>query len=275
MLSRPSGCRRRPRRGIRSRLVKTGRNDPCPCGSGAKVKRCCGVDGVRRSQDALEDLFSLAFYFPRQRPSSATFDAWAERVGDQLTRELLEEGLAELGAAERARIPAEFAAAHPQVWEKILDDVRGHDDAHQILLVGAVVAGLEERHRQVDPEALELLEMDEEAREDPVESLALTLAATDLWSAFEIIDATESFDKGATTAAIAEQLWSEWHEQRLEDLVHRVRELLPVAGFAAASSAIESGCRAFTRDPWVRTRLRSELLLDALPTAADILGLVA
>jgi uncharacterized protein YecA (UPF0149 family) len=23
-------------------LTKTGRNDPCPCGSGQKYKRCCG-----------------------------------------------------------------------------------------------------------------------------------------------------------------------------------------------------------------------------------------
>jgi uncharacterized protein len=25
------------------RAVKTGRNDPCPCGSRKKYKRCCGV----------------------------------------------------------------------------------------------------------------------------------------------------------------------------------------------------------------------------------------
>jgi hypothetical protein len=255
--------------------VKIGRNDLCPCGSGAKVKRCCGVDGVRRSQDALEDLFGLAFHFPRQRPASETFGAWAERARDPLTRELLQEGLVQLGAAEQARIPAEFAAAYPQVWETILDEAGGYDDALEALLTGAVVAGLEERQRQVDPAALELLEVDEEAREDPVESLALVLSATDLWNAFEVIDATESFGTGATTAVIAERLWTGWHEQRLEDLVHRLRERLPVAGFPTASSAIESGCRAFERDPWVRVRLRSELLLDALPTAADVLGLVA
>src|SRR6266478_2180554 len=156
---RLSGRRRRPGRGLRSRLVKMGRNDPCPCGSGAKVKRCCGVDGVRRSQDALEDLFSLAFHFPRQRPASGTFDAWAERAQDQLTRELLEEGLVQIGAAEQARIPAEFAAAYPQTWETILDEVGGHDDALQVLLIGAVVAGLEERQRQIGPASLELLEV--------------------------------------------------------------------------------------------------------------------
>jgi len=25
-----------------SRLLKVGRNDPCPCGSGKKYKNCCG-----------------------------------------------------------------------------------------------------------------------------------------------------------------------------------------------------------------------------------------
>jgi preprotein translocase subunit SecA len=25
--------------------AKVGRNDPCPCGSGKKYKKCCGVDG--------------------------------------------------------------------------------------------------------------------------------------------------------------------------------------------------------------------------------------
>ena len=28
--------------GIRRRLTKVGRNDPCPCGSLKKYKRCCG-----------------------------------------------------------------------------------------------------------------------------------------------------------------------------------------------------------------------------------------
>jgi uncharacterized protein len=37
--------RQRPdfQRGERPR--KTGRNDPCPCGSGKKYKKCCGLDG--------------------------------------------------------------------------------------------------------------------------------------------------------------------------------------------------------------------------------------
>ena len=27
---------------VRHRASKTGRNDPCPCGSGRKFKKCCG-----------------------------------------------------------------------------------------------------------------------------------------------------------------------------------------------------------------------------------------
>jgi hypothetical protein len=255
--------------------VKIGRNDRCPCGSGAKVKRCCGVEGVRRSREALEDLFGLAFHFPRQRPVSATFDAWAERAGDRLTRELLDEGLGQLGSTEQARIPEEFAATYPHLWETLLEEAGSRDEAPHVLLIGAVVAGLEERQRQLDPTALELLEVDEDAREDPVESLALVLVPGDLWSALEVVDAADSFDRGAATGVIAERLWSEWHEHRLHDLVLRLRSRLPIARFPAASSAIETACRTFERDGLVRNRLRAELLLDALPTAADALRLAA
>lgn len=32
-----------PHRPVASRSAKVGRNDPCPCGSGRKYKKCCGV----------------------------------------------------------------------------------------------------------------------------------------------------------------------------------------------------------------------------------------
>ena len=31
---------------------KTGRNDPCPCGSGKKFKKCCGKEKKLASRDA-------------------------------------------------------------------------------------------------------------------------------------------------------------------------------------------------------------------------------
>ena len=172
-------------------------------------------------------------------------------------------------------IPEEFAATHPQLWETLLNEAGSREEALQVLLVGAVVAGLEERQRPLDPAALQLLEVDEEAREDPVEVLALVLVPGDLWSALEIVDAIDSFDGGTTTGAIAERLWSDWHERRLHDLVLRLRSQLPAAQFPAASTALVTACGTFERDSLVRTRLRGELLLDALPTAADALRLAA
>ncbi|MFU8878027.1 MAG: SEC-C metal-binding domain-containing protein [Wenzhouxiangellaceae bacterium] len=34
-----------PRQPVRSQRI--GRNQPCPCGSGRKYKKCCGRPGVR------------------------------------------------------------------------------------------------------------------------------------------------------------------------------------------------------------------------------------
>ena len=70
---------------------KIGRNEPCPCGSGLKFKRCCGtiVDNQRRS----------ARVGPRQQ--------W------QLPREIYR-ALAEHEAKERARI-AKYGEGRPQI----------------------------------------------------------------------------------------------------------------------------------------------------------------
>jgi uncharacterized protein len=38
-----SAARSAPQR--RPTAPKTGRNDPCPCGSGKKFKKCCGAEG--------------------------------------------------------------------------------------------------------------------------------------------------------------------------------------------------------------------------------------
>ncbi|MCL2699053.1 MAG: DUF1186 domain-containing protein [Defluviitaleaceae bacterium] len=45
--------------------VKTGRNDPCPCGSGKKFKKCCiGESAVNR----LEDKYDLLERYPKDSP---------------------------------------------------------------------------------------------------------------------------------------------------------------------------------------------------------------
>ena len=34
-------------------MTKAGRNDPCPCGSGRKYKKCCELKGTRRTSYTL------------------------------------------------------------------------------------------------------------------------------------------------------------------------------------------------------------------------------
>ena len=40
--------------------MKTGRNDPCPCGSGKKHKKCCGQESARPESAVTLDLKELA-----------------------------------------------------------------------------------------------------------------------------------------------------------------------------------------------------------------------
>ena len=37
---------------VRREAPKVGRNDPCPCGSGQKHKKCCGRAGAGAAADA-------------------------------------------------------------------------------------------------------------------------------------------------------------------------------------------------------------------------------
>jgi hypothetical protein len=49
------------RRASMTGMGKVGRNDPCPCGSGRKVKQCCGVQRGPSEQDAARAFLSELF----------------------------------------------------------------------------------------------------------------------------------------------------------------------------------------------------------------------
>jgi SEC-C motif-containing protein len=255
--------------------VKVGRNDACPCGSGRKVKRCCGVDGIRarmrRTDDAVEELFGLASLFPRYRPASPSFDDWALTAPDELSREALGEGVAHLDAEERERIVGGFRGEYPELWSGVLHDFGDEALAINIVLAGAVVAGLWERRLPHDETSLEILEHDPEARADPVEALALTLDCHDLWSVIESGRAAEAVDNAPgrkmdrVLAAEAERLTTDWHRERLRVLVRRLREQLPEPAYPRASAALLRACERLLSDEALARRLRVELLLDSLP----------
>jgi hypothetical protein len=257
--------------------VKVGRNEPCPCGSGLKVKRCCGVDGVldreRRAADAASDLLSLAYFFPRCRPVSAAFDEWARTAPEEFSPGALEDGLAELDPDERERIVGGFRADHPTLWSDVVADFRNEQLAVELVLRGVVVIGVSERRQPMDGEGLEMLEQDAGARVDPADVLAYVLDCRGLWSvieSYQAVDALDEADDAAAErvlAATAEGLATAWHHDRLRVLVDRIRPYLPLPMYPLASQAVADACDRFDADAAFRRRLLAELLLDSLDEA--------
>lgn len=255
--------------------MKVGRNDVCPCGSGRKVKRCCGVDGVRdragRAAEAAAELLDLAYLFPRYRPASVEFDDWARTASEDFSREALDEGLARLDAPERERIVGGFQREHPGPWAGVVSDFGDEALAVEIVLAGAVVAGVSERRLPIDVEALDVLEHDADARADPVEALAYALDCHDLWSVIESGQAADAVDRAAddaidtVLAAEAERLATAWHVDRLRVLVGRLRARLPVPEYPLASAALVRACDSLESDDALARKLLTELLLDSLP----------
>jgi hypothetical protein len=255
--------------------VKVGRNDACPCGSGRKVKRCCGVDGIRarmrRTEEAATELLGLAALFPRYRPESRAFDAWALTAPDEPSRESVGQGLAQLDVDEQERIVGGFRSEYPQVWSGLVADFGDETLAVELVLAGAVVAGVAERLVPIDETSLVLLEYDAEARADPVEALALALDCHDLWSVLDSGRAAEAVEKAPgrsmdrVLAAEAERLTTDWHRERLHVLIRRLREQLPEPAYPRASAALSQACDRLESNEALARRLRVELLLDSLP----------
>ena len=124
---------------------------------------------MTRAAEAGGELFALAYHFPRYRPQSAAFDAWAASAPEDPSDAALAAGLATLDADERRRIVDGFAQEQPTVWQSVLTDFGNDELAVELLLAGAVAAGVNERRRPLD-QALWLLEFDGEV--DAVTALA-------------------------------------------------------------------------------------------------------
>jgi hypothetical protein len=236
------------------------------------VKRCCGVDGARqqarRVNEATAELFDPAYLFPRYRPVSTEFDAWARTAPEDFSREALEEGLGWLTASEGEGIIAGFRSEHAELWSSVVSDFGDESDAVELVLAGAVVAGVSERLRPIDVEGPAVLEDDAAARADPVETLAFVLDPHDLWSVVESGEAVgRAYGRAAdlVPAAEAERLATAWHLDRLRLLVRRVRAWLPVPQYPLASEALASACDSLESDDALARRLLTELLLDSLP----------
>ena len=240
------------------------------------MKRCCGVEALRervtRAADAGGELIALAYHFPRFRPRSAAFDAWAATAPEDPSDEALAAGLATLDADERRRIVDGFAQEQAAVWQSVLADFGNDELAVELLLVGAVAAGVNERRRPLD-EALWLLEFDGEV--DPVTALATAIEPEDLWSIIESAETAAALDAVsddldadeferrsiAVLESQAARLRTTWHDERLDALLAALRERLPDPDYARASAALLD---AIDRGDAVRSRLATALLADSL-----------
>lgn len=113
-----------------------GRNEPCPCGSGRKVKRCCGV---RRGPSEAEA--AKAFLAREARAAAQTFvglheedlDELWERLFDLPARHLsLLVALPDLLTPELDRLRQAFAADDPEEAGAALPPVLARHDTPQV-----------------------------------------------------------------------------------------------------------------------------------------------
>ncbi len=157
-------------------MAKVGRNEPCLCGSGRKVKRCCGVQGgpseeslaraflvhasreaaaeLRRLPDAeLLDLFEELWELPALDLSlqvelpkllSPALDRLCDAVADDdLDPELLDAAVGAIDTpTERARLARAVIAQAKAVGERLADAalVDLGSDSRQLLRAGLLEA---------------------------------------------------------------------------------------------------------------------------------------
>jgi hypothetical protein len=128
-----------------------GRNEPCPCGSGRKYKRCCGYDraaerALEDRLEAIEEVARLPFLSPRLVPDSDGYDAWVRGVLSGDIESDVDEAVIALGLDEPVRIVTACLELFPNEWASLSAPCGGDRDAVGALLGGAVAAGIRDHH---------------------------------------------------------------------------------------------------------------------------------
>ena len=105
-----------------SRMVKIGRNELCSCGSGSKVKRCCGVE-----RGPSEESLAVAFLRNAAREVVDTAGALSEREFALLLAELVD--LPCLDLSVQVELPKLLSPALGRLCEAIAGDDEALGDA--------------------------------------------------------------------------------------------------------------------------------------------------
>src|SRR6202162_5560734 len=105
--------------------MKTGRNDPCLCGSGKKFKKCCGSEGLRAVEPVETKAFDPVESFWSYRGELARQDC-PRFLGDLLaTAEMVVDWLAESAEEEPLGDFLEAEANYARILEAILEEDGG------------------------------------------------------------------------------------------------------------------------------------------------------
>jgi hypothetical protein len=199
-------------------------------------------------------------------------EEWAASAPAPATRAVIEEGADRLDDDEGERIAGWAAAAYPELWDSLVEDIGDAHEARSLVVLGSVVALLAEE-RDLDAWRLDHLEECDDCWADPSSALADVVQPCDLWSIADAAALADALDQAgdvegdrfdAVVAATAGALWTTAHGRRLALLVGRVRQRLPQVMRPRASRALAAACARFDRDEAVRARTAALMLADTL-----------
>ena len=110
-------------------MAKTGRNEPCGCGSGLKAKRCCGV-----TRGPSDDSLAVAFLMGAARDVAESAGSLSEREFALLLAELVD--LPCLDLSLQVELPKLLSPAVGRLCEAIAEDdeIAGEAVIEQVLV---------------------------------------------------------------------------------------------------------------------------------------------
>jgi hypothetical protein len=250
--------------------VRHERNEPCPCGSGSKFKRCCGADPER--QAALVNVENAAAFLPTLRPSGAAALSFCARAAEQLGEnegnvpdDLIAEGLAIVDAIDRGQIVSTFREAAPDVWEQLLEIA---DYAEQ-QLVGSALRGAICDRRPVPRAQLLVIEVEESLLDEVGVRLGAVLPSGAVWSGADAEAVLSDLPPGflwrrvwEPTEGVLYDRVEEWHVERVRLLCDALQRHLPLPSLPRASQIMLADCALVLRDYEQARRTAATLLLS-------------
>jgi hypothetical protein len=246
------------------------RNEPCPCGSGSKYKRCCGADPARHA--ALVDVQNAAALVPALRPVGADVLCYCGRVADELGEnegsvpdDIVAGGVDLMEDSDRAQVVSTFCATAPEVWAR-LAEIADHAERE---LVGSAVRGAICDRRPVPRTQLVVIETEENLPNEVGVRLGAVLPSGAVWSLADAESVLPELPEGLLWRRVWEPTEGplldrvkDWHVERVRLLCDALQRHLPLPSLPRASQIVLADCEAVLRDDSQARRTAATLLLS-------------